>query len=247
MGFWQYGQLIDLYGREGSETFFANADLHQFFGNTDPLTLEQISARLGVTDMKEVPLPPAAPMGTSLGLGQMIRGNGAKGKDDYVGQGMSVMGGAVSLLEQGGAALAQAKYQDDMNTYQREMALHGKARMPPEEVSALIRKKDDVVADHMICFLFGREPLLIKPAPFFRPLPTTAPEPQLTALPWHRTRKAHQITGAVLGAYWGWFLGADEGGLYMLFGMVGLGAVGTSLGEWRYKVFERKGETTEKE
>ena len=165
------GQLIDLYGREGSETFFANADLHQFFGNTDPLSLEQISARLGVTDMKEIPLPPAAPMGASLGLGQMIRGGGAKDKRDYVGQGMSVMGGAVSLLEQGSAAAAQAKYQDDMNAYQREIALHGRPRLSPDEVSTLIRKKDDVVADNMICFVFGREPLLITPAPFFRTIP----------------------------------------------------------------------------
>ena len=38
----------------------------------------------------------------------------------------------------------------------------------------MIRKKVDVVADHMICFVFGREPLLLKPAPYFRPL--DAPE-----------------------------------------------------------------------
>lgn len=177
------GQLIDLYGREGSETFFANADLHQFFGNTDPLTLEQISARLGVTDMKEIPLPPAAPMGGGLGLGQMIGGGGAKSKDDYLGQGLSVVGGAVNMLEQGGAALAQAKYQDDMNNYQREMALHGSARLSPDEVSALIRKKDDVVADNMICFLFGREPLLVKPAPFFRVLPSQEPTIEQTEPP----------------------------------------------------------------
>ena len=168
------GQLIDMYGREGSETFFANADLHQFFGNTDPLTLEQISARLGVKDMGEIPLPPAAPAGGALGIGQMIGGRGATDKADYLGKGLSFVGGAVNLLEQGGAALAQATYQDDMNTYQREMAQHGNARLPPNEVSALIRKKDDVVADNMICFLFGREPLLIKPAPFFRPLPAQA-------------------------------------------------------------------------
>jgi hypothetical protein len=162
------GQLIDMYGREGSETFFANADLHQFFGNTDPLTLEQISARLGVTDMKEIPLPPAAPAGGNLGIGQMIGGGGARDKRDYIGQQRGILGGAISMLEQGGAAAAQAKYQDDMNSYQREIAQHGNARLSPDEVSALIHKKDDVVADNMICFLFGREPLLVQPAPYFR-------------------------------------------------------------------------------
>ena len=116
-------------------------------------------------------LPPAAPMGGNLGLGQAMAGGGARGKDDYLGQARSVMGGAVSLIEQGGAAFAQAKYQDEMNTYQREMARHGRPRVSPDEVSTLIRKKDDVVADHMICFVFGREPLLITPAPFFRSLP----------------------------------------------------------------------------
>lgn len=66
----------------------------------------------------------------------------------------------------------QAKYQDEMNTYQREMAGHARPRVSPDEVSTLIRKKEDVVADHMICFVFGREPLLITPAPFFRALPS---------------------------------------------------------------------------
>jgi len=128
--------------RQGSETFFANADLHQFFGNTDPLTLEQISARLGVTDMKEIPLPPAAPTGGNLGIGQMIGGGGARDKRDYMGQQRGILGGAISMLEQGGAAAAQAKYQDDMNSYQREIAQHGNARLSPDEVSALIHKKD---------------------------------------------------------------------------------------------------------
>lgn len=234
------GQLVTLYGREGSETFFANADVHQFFGNTDSLTLDQISARLGVTDMGEIPLPPAAPMGGNFGLGQMIRGGGAKDKHDYVGQGMSVMGGAVSLIEQGAAAAAQAKYQDEMNAYQREMALHGRPRLSPDEVSTLIRKKDDVVADHMISFVFGREPLLIKPAPFFRALPTITPEPELPPLPWHRTRKAYQISGAFVGGLWGVNFTLDDGGLYMLFAIIGLGALGEEFGKWLYKVREKR-------
>jgi type IV secretion system protein VirD4 len=224
------GQLVTLYGREGSETFFANADVHQFFGNTDTLTLDQISARLGVTDMGEIPLPPAAPMGGSLGLGQMIRGGGARDKRDYVGQGMSVMGGAVSLIEQGAAAAAQAQYQDEMNAYQREMAQHGRPRLSPDEVSTLIRKKDDVVADHMISFVFGREPLLIKPAPFFRPLP--APTPAPPPKPKRDWRNSKALTGLILGGLAGLNFTSDLGGSQMLMAGLACGATGYWIGQW---------------
>lgn len=162
------GQLIDLYGREGSETFFANADLHQFFGNTDSLSLEQISARLGVTDMSEIPLPPAMPAGiTGGGMGGALTAMTSQSRKSTQMAGQAVGG---MMAAAGGAlnAAMQAQYQDEMNIYQREIARHGRPRFSPDEVSALIRKKDDVVADHMICFVFGREPLLIKPAPYFR-------------------------------------------------------------------------------
>lgn len=167
------GQLVTLYGREGSETFFANADVHQFFGNTDSLTLEQISARLGVKDMGEVPLPPVAPAPVHTGIGEgMLSMSAQSQKKAYKGMGMA-LGGAVALAEKAHHAKAQSRYQDDMNYYQRYMAEHGRPRVNPDQVSNIIRKKDDVVADHMICFVFGREPLLLKPAPYFRKLEIT--------------------------------------------------------------------------
>ncbi|WP_281859990.1 TraG/TraD/VirD4 family protein, partial [Litoreibacter halocynthiae] len=144
------GQLVTLYGREGSETFFANADVHQFFGNTDTLTLEQISARLGVKDMGEVPLPPAAPSTVHTGFGESLGVmSGQSKKATYKVMG-SAVGGAISLAEKVHSAKAQSRYQDDMNHYQRYMAEHGRPRLNPDQVSNLIRKKDDVVADHMI-------------------------------------------------------------------------------------------------
>ena len=219
------GQLIDMYGREGSETFFANADLHQFFGNTDPLTLEQISTRLGVTNMSEVPLPPAAPAPVPTGIGEGLLSMSAQSqRKAYKGMGMA-LGGAVALAEKSRHAQAQSRYQDDMNHYQRYMSEHGKPRMPPDQVSALIRKKSDVVADHMICFVYGREPLLLKPAPFFRTVENASveqietrqpPMPKLTL-----KEKMNVLTlavfwggGAVLGwaTYGGW-LGLIGGGI----------------------------------
>lgn len=43
------GQLVKLYDQEGAETFFGNSDVHQFFGNSDGMTLEYIARQIGVT------------------------------------------------------------------------------------------------------------------------------------------------------------------------------------------------------
>lgn len=217
------GQLIDLYGREGSETFFANADLHQFFGNTDTLTLEQISTRLGVTNMAEVPLPPAAPSTISTGLGEgLLSMSGQSRKKAYKGLGMAI-GGAMALAERQHHANAQSRYQDDMNHYQRYMSEHDRPRLTPDQVSALIRKKSDVVADHMICFVFGREPLLLKPAPFFRKIKNALIE-QTETLPKTDQEEVDPVTallvaifalaggagivGGIIGHYWQGAFGA---------------------------------------
>lgn len=67
------GQLIKLYGREGSETFFANSDLHQFFGNTDRMTLDYMSRSSGVVTDEEIEAPPEPfLMAGSSKAGQML-------------------------------------------------------------------------------------------------------------------------------------------------------------------------------
>jgi type IV secretory pathway TraG/TraD family ATPase VirD4 len=60
------GQLRSLYGRDLSETFFANADAVMFFGNDDGPTLEEISRRLGTITAHdiEVPAPITSPSHT---------------------------------------------------------------------------------------------------------------------------------------------------------------------------------------
>lgn len=54
------GQLHELYGAKGAETFFGNADAHVFFGNSDTFTLQTISDRLGRLTPDEITteLPP---------------------------------------------------------------------------------------------------------------------------------------------------------------------------------------------
>lgn len=52
------GQLHELYGQSGTETFFANSDAHIFFGNTDPMTLEYVSKMIGNIRPEDVTEPP---------------------------------------------------------------------------------------------------------------------------------------------------------------------------------------------
>lgn len=171
------GQLITLYGREGAETFFSNADIHQFFGNTDQLTLEQISTRIGVKDLSEIPLPPTPPSSAPSGFGQGLASMSAGSKMGAAKATGALVGGLISSATNNMHAAEQAEYQDKMNHYHRAMAEHGKPRLTPDEIAKLVQKKIDVVADHMICFVFGREPLLLKLAPYFRPY--EAPNPVL--------------------------------------------------------------------
>ncbi|MEE4209966.1 MAG: type IV secretory system conjugative DNA transfer family protein, partial [Parvularcula sp.] len=167
-------QLVALYGRDGAgETFFGNADLHQFFGNTDKPTLEYVSTGLGVTDMSEIPMPPAAPVGFSSGTGRAV-GSALSGKSRGSQMAGGMLGGAVSAVGAAARALEQSAYQDEMAQYQREMAKHGRPRLTVDEVAQIVQKKADVVADHMICFVHGRERVLLKPAPHFRALPGQA-------------------------------------------------------------------------
>lgn len=56
------GQLQELYGVKGAETFFGNADAHIFFGNSDTVTLQYVSDRVGRLTPDELdPSPPTAP------------------------------------------------------------------------------------------------------------------------------------------------------------------------------------------
>lgn len=72
------GQLQELYGVRGAETFFGNADAHVFLGNSDMLTLEYVSKSLGVLTPEEVappfePAPPVPTMRKKSPLEEMLR------------------------------------------------------------------------------------------------------------------------------------------------------------------------------
>jgi len=68
------GQLLVTYDPKGAETFFANADLHQFFGNFDPLTLNHVSQQFGSKTADEVRMPnaPSVPISSGASMGRGI-------------------------------------------------------------------------------------------------------------------------------------------------------------------------------
>ena len=164
-----FGQLTTLYGQEGAQTFFGNSDLHQFFGNTDQSTLQYMSHALGNVNNSEIPIPPSSPaqmggsnMGSSFASFSKKEGVRATGAIFD-----SVTGGIKGSIN----AHLQAEYQDAMNKYQQETAKLGRPRMQPDEIAKRVRRKDDVVADSMLCVTYGSDTDFFIPAPYFRDTP----------------------------------------------------------------------------
>ena len=162
------GQLQKLYGREGAETFFSNADVHQFFGVNDTITADYVSHQIGAHGTGEIPLPPEAPLGYASNIGTSIMGAsmGSK-KKAYAGIGVA-LGGAIAIGEQLKSRFDQKRYTDAMNDYNNQMSHIGKPRVSPELVRSMTAKTSDVVADGMLCFFRGAGPYLVQVAPFFR-------------------------------------------------------------------------------
>lgn len=143
------GQLIELYGKMGAETFFANADAATFFGNGDAVTLDYVSARIGTLTPNEV--APDVPV-----LGSPLLFNTPEAQQ-----------------------ASQRFYQNDRAIYDHAMRQAGRPRLTADEVRELIAKKDgDAVARSMIVFAKGRDVLNLRLRPYFvtdRPAAAVAP------------------------------------------------------------------------
>lgn len=172
------GQLIQLYGREGSETFFGNADLHMFFGNTDQLTLEHMSKLTGTVTLDEIGLPPVMPDAPSqlAGLGGGMvnaatshsKSTGVQVTGAIVGSISASITAATNAAEQTSYQNKVNKYQDEMNDYQRKMSRVDRPRLSVEEIAVKVAKRDNVVADNMFCVIKGSEKRFYRPLPFFQ-------------------------------------------------------------------------------
>lgn len=164
------GQLFTVYGHDGAETFFANADLHQFFGNTDKLTLEYMSKMTGEVTATEIGKAPNAPI--NMGGGQsMIAAASAHSKVASTRAAGAVWGAMSSGLSSAISGMEQAAHQNEMNEYQQKMAGLGRPRLTSEEIAKLVQRKTDDVADNLFCITYGSDKFTVKPAPYFRPTP----------------------------------------------------------------------------
>lgn len=167
------GQLLVMYGTEGAETFFANADLHQFFGNADPLTLNHVSMRLGTKTANEVAMPnaPSTPISSGASMGRGLTSLGGYSKNTYTRASVGVLGGLLAAGEGAFQSARQADYADEMQYYQQKMQLAmskiGTQRYPPERIAQLVQQKPNEVAPHLINFVAGVGPVIVYPAPYY--------------------------------------------------------------------------------
>jgi hypothetical protein len=138
------GQLRELYGERTAETFFGNADAAVFFGNTDHLTLRHVSERIGNLTASEVVAAPPK--------NRHFNPFWDSGFDP----------------EEVARDKHRTKQENAHNQYLHAMRQEGKPRLTPEQVAALVGKKDgDKVARSAIVFAKGGDVLNVRLQPYF--------------------------------------------------------------------------------
>lgn len=147
------GQLQSLYTPQVAETFFGNADAAIFFGNTDQLTLEYISKKVGnLTAPEVVPAPPEQRAYDAWADKKWFRS------------------------EEESREILRADLQNRQNEYLHSMRIEGKPRLTPEQVAVLVGKKDgDKVAHAALVFAKAGDVLKVRLQPYFVPVPPPQP------------------------------------------------------------------------
>lgn len=193
-----YGQLVELYGREGAETFFANADARIFFGNTDYLTLKLVSDWTGQTTPEDIhphgpPMRPRVPVLPDEYLAGQVGPTAPPfqfpvgGKHAVAAVTANIVSAAVhswSIQERHRNAAyvrnaiaerqraADVMYENARAAYDYAMRRVGTPRLTPEEVASLTGKGGgDQVARSMIVFGTAGRTYNILLAPYFLPPP----------------------------------------------------------------------------
>lgn len=162
------GQLQKLYGREGAESFFGNADVHSFFALHDTLTLEYLSQKLGIITPDEA--APDTPYRTAV-TPNIIQ------TYDWDFKSGSLRTSGQQDANAGKAAIAAAQYDNERSIYQHRMARAGRPRLAPDEIRELVAKKSgDAVARSMIVFGKGGDVFKLALQPYF----LTSPVPSLS-------------------------------------------------------------------
>lgn len=149
------GQLRSLYGDEMADTFFSNADAAVFFGNSDRPTLQYVSGWIGnLTAPEVVAAPPERRAYHWLKDAKWFK------------------------TEEQEREILRAAQENEHNQYLHAMRLEGKPRLTPEQVAALVGKKDgDAVARSALVFAKGGDVLNVRLQPYFDAGAATATTP----------------------------------------------------------------------
>lgn len=146
------GQLTDLYGRDGTQNFFGNADLHQFFGSMDGETLDFTSQRLGAYTESDLPDAPPMPGGGHVWTHGSTGDAQIQANIDH-------------------ARMASARHQmQKAYTEHEKMAgrLIGRPRFSADQLAHIVRKPaPDQIAVGQIVFTHGLKPVYCQLSPFW--------------------------------------------------------------------------------
>lgn len=154
------GQLQELYGERGANTFFANADAHIFLGNSDSHTLEYISHRIGMWSEEH--------------RRQFLEESHA-GVKDMPDQKKYFLDSSYNSAKEN----FFLKYRVTDEIYAR---FAGTPRLTPQQTAKLVGKSADApVATAIICFARGADVLAVEPAPYFAEARENVPQQPETA------------------------------------------------------------------
>jgi type IV secretory pathway TraG/TraD family ATPase VirD4 len=139
------GQLVELYTEAGSKTFFANADVHMFFGiDQDPDAARMVSARIGPMAPNEVAT--GAPAATKFEERFWTMKDEQEQREEW-----------------------RLNDENAMRGHGYRMAHVGQPRVSPEEIAAMTGKgQSDQLARSMIVFGGGGVTLRLILAPYFQ-------------------------------------------------------------------------------
>lgn len=198
------GQLHELYGAKGAETFFGNADAHVFFGNTDTFTVQTISDRIGKLTPEEVREAPPP-------ITDFVRRPFSKWTDKKWYESEQTARERFAVEQRNAEGQARAARDETASHYQHAMRLTGQPRLVPQHVQALIGKGDgDPVARSMIVFAKRGDILNLRLSPYFSEAPAPIKATQRPDSIWsyatkgvYAVRLAAVVVGLFLLVAWG--------------------------------------------
>lgn len=179
--------------------------MHIFFGNTDGLTLHEVSKRAGNNTADDVTAPLGAPAMVhqrdpmELSEGLFFKRPVHQNPGEDVGR----MGSRLRTEDENTRRYMATLDAKRRNEYEHQMRQVGRPRITPEEIAALTGKGDgDKVARSMIVFAPRGAVLNLKLAPYFEFIPERDPDFVPHAGRVYASRDPDPPSGRVHWAWW---------------------------------------------